>query len=146
MRSRVLVAAAIAALTAAAASAQDFAKQLNGPWGRVDLNWQPYTGVLSKYSCPASGVRDASTVGLLGDGGAMWIESEVTGTLKIHESAAQQKVYTFLGMQSPTSALYRERGVMRVLTLVAPDRLSDDKSPAVPGLPATHFVRCKKKT
>ena len=36
--------------TASAAPGDDFAQAVAGPWGRVDISWAPYSGVLAKNS------------------------------------------------------------------------------------------------
>jgi hypothetical protein len=145
---------AIAILTAAcltvgpawAAGLQDdFAEQLAGPWGRVDVNWQPYVGVLAKNSCPAAGVRQPSTVGLFGDGGSMWIESEAGGSLKVHDGSSLVRTFTFVRLETGSAAVYRDSGGERRLSLVAADRLSEERLPVVAGVPSTKYARCKKR-
>ena len=129
---------------ATAAPADDLARSLSGPWGRVDFNWQPYTGVLAKNSCPLAGVRQVSTVGIFGDGGTMWIEAE-PGKLLVHEGGPAPRVLTFARMETAASAVYREGAVERRLSIVGPDRLSEERVPAPGGAPATKYMRCKIK-
>jgi hypothetical protein len=97
---------------ATAAPADDFGRSLTGPWGRVDFNWQPYTGVLAKNSCPAAGVRQRSTVGLFSDGGTMWIEAE-PGKLLVYDGGPAPRVLTFARMEAGSTAVYREGAVER---------------------------------
>lgn len=130
--------------TAVAAPQDDMARSLAGPWGRVDFNWQPYTGVLAKNSCPAAGVRQASTVGIFGDGGTMWIEAE-PGKLLLHEGGPAPRVLAFARMETASSAVYREGTIERRLAIVGVDRLSEERVPAPAGVPATKYVRCKIK-
>jgi hypothetical protein len=129
---------------ATAAPIDDFGRSLTGPWGRVDFNWQPYTGVLAKNSCPPAGVRQASTVGLFGEGGTMWIETE-PGKLLVHEGGPAPRVLNFARMETDSSAVYREGAVERRYSLVGSDRLSEERVPAPAGVPATKYVRCKIK-
>jgi hypothetical protein len=130
--------------SATAAPADDLARSLAGPWGRVDFNWQPYSGVLSKNSCPALGVRQASTVGIFGDGGTMWIEAE-PGKLLVHEGGPTPRVLALTRVETASSAVYREGGVERRLSVVGLDRLVEERVPALPGVPATKYLRCKIK-
>lgn len=135
-----------ACATAALASPQeDFARQLQGPWGRVDISWQPYSGVLAKNSCPALGVTRPSSVGLFGEGGSLWIEPDAGGSLKVHDGGTLPKTYLFIRMETGSSAVYSEAGMERRLSLAGPDRLSEERLPAVPGQPGAKFLRCKKK-
>jgi hypothetical protein len=129
---------------ATAAPADDLARSLTGPWGRVDFNWQPYTGVLSKNSCPVAGVRQPSTVGLFGEGGTMWIETE-PGKLLLHDGGPAPRVLTFARMETATSAVYREGAIVRRLSIVGLDRLIEERVPAPDGVPATKYLRCKIK-
>ena len=129
---------------AMAAPADDLAQSLTGPWGRVDFNWQPYTGVLSKNSCPPLGVRQPSTVGLFGEGGTMWIEAE-PGKLLLHDGGPAPRVLTFARMETATSAVYREGPIVRRLSIVGLDRLIEERVPAADGVPATKYLRCKIK-
>jgi hypothetical protein len=130
---------------ATAAPQDDFAKSLTGPWGRVDFNWQPYTGVLSKNSCPVAGVRQPSTVGLFGEGGTMWIEPDDKGKLLLHDGGPAPRVLTFARMEAATSAVYREGTVERRLSITGLDRLVEERVPAPAGAPATKYLRCKIK-
>jgi hypothetical protein len=120
------------------------ARSLTGPWGRVDFNWQPYTGVLSKNSCPVAGVRQPSTVGLFGEGGTMWIEAE-PGKLLLHDGGPAPRILTFARMETATSAVYREGPIVRRLSIVGLDRLVEERVPAPDGVPATKYLRCKIK-
>ena len=129
---------------ATAAPADDLARSLTGPWGRVDFNWQPYTGALSKNSCPGAGVRQPSTVGLFGEGGTMWIETE-PGKLLLHDGGPVPRVLTFARMETATSAAYREGPIVRRLSIVGLDRLIEERVPAPAGVPATKYLRCKIK-
>jgi hypothetical protein len=131
-------------VTATAAPADDLARSLTGPWGRVDFNWQPYTGVLSKNSCPVAGVRQPSTVGLFGEGGTMWIETE-PGKLLLHDGGPAPRVLTFARMETATSAVYREGPIVRRLSIVGLDRLIEERVPVPDGVPATKYLRCKIK-
>jgi len=131
--------------TAHAALQDDFANRLEGPWGRVDINWRPYLGVLSKNSCPASGVSRPSSIGLFGEGGSMWIQAGVGGSLIVHDGGTVPHTLLFVRMQSGSSAVYNDGGVRKKLTLVAPDRLSEEHDPAVPGVPGVKYLRCKQK-
>lgn len=144
----VLVMSCLTASSVWAAGLQDdFAEQLAGPWGRVDVNWQPYAGVLAKNSCPEGGVRRPSTVGLFGDGGTMWIEVDVGGSLKWHDGSLLVRTLQFVRLEPGTeaAAVYREAGAQRRFTLVAADRLKEERLPATDGTPAVKYVRCKKK-
>ncbi len=129
---------------AAAAPADDFGRSLTGPWGRVDFNWQPYTGVLSKNSCPALGVRQVSTVGIFGDGGTMWIEAE-PGKLLVHEGGPSPRVLALVRAEAASTAVYRDGAVERRFSVVGSDRLVEERVPALPGVPATKYLRCKIK-
>lgn len=129
----------------AAGPQDDFAALLDGPWGRVDVNWQPYSGVLAKNSCPAAGVRQPSTVGLFGDGGAMWIEGNPGGALKVHEGNSVERVLSFVRLERATAAIYRDAGMERRLSLAGADRLSEERLPVIAGMPGTKYVRCKRK-
>jgi hypothetical protein len=129
----------------AAGLQDDFAAQLAGPWGRVDVNWQPYTGALAKNSCPPGGVRQPSTVGLFGDGGTMWIESVPGGSLKVHDGSSLVRTFMFVRLETGSAAVYRDGAAERRLSLVAADRLSEERLPAVAGVPSTKYARCKKR-
>jgi len=131
--------------SAQAALQDDFAKQLEGPWGRVDINWQPYLGALSKNSCPANGVSRPSSVGLFGEGGSMWIEAGAGGSLTIHDGGMLPRVLLFVRMESGSSAVYNDAGLQKRFTLVASDRLSGDRVPPLPGVPGTKYLRCKQR-
>lgn len=143
---RVMVLAALllaaSAQSVAAGPQDDLARMLEGPWGRVDFNWQPYTGVLAKNSCPVAGVRQPSTVGIFGDGGTMWIEAE-KGKLMLHEGGPAPRVLVFARMETASAAVYREGGLERRLSIVGPDRLSEERIPSSPGVPDTKYIRCK---
>jgi hypothetical protein len=130
---------------ATAAPQDDFAQTVTGPWGRVDFNWQPYTGVLSKNSCPPLGVRQPSTVGLFGEGGTMWIEPDDKGKLLLHDGGPAPRVFVFARMEAATSAVYREGTTERRLSIVGVDRLVEERVPAPAGVPATKYLRCKIK-
>jgi hypothetical protein len=136
----VLLSASVASVQAG--PADDFARKLEGPWGRVDFNWQPYTGVLAKNSCPLQGVRQPSTVGIFGDGGTMWIEAE-PGKLNLHEGGPAPRVLVFTRMETASAAVYKEGPIERRLSIVGTDRLSEDRVPAATGVPDTKYVRCK---
>jgi hypothetical protein len=146
---RAIVALAAMSLTAGSAGAaglqDEFAAQLAGPWGRVDVNWQPYMGALSKNSCPPAGVRQPSTVGIFGDGGSMWIEPEVGGSLKLHDGSSLVRGLLFVRLETTSAAVYREVGVERRFSLTGADRLSEERLPVVEGVPGVKYVRCKKK-
>ena len=129
---------------ATAAPLDDMAQLLTGPWGRVDFNWQPYTGVLAKNSCPAAGVRQVSTVGLFGDGGTMWIEPDKQKLL-LHDGGPVPRVFVFARMETATSAIYKEGSTERRLSIVGVDRLTEERVPAPAGVPATKYLRCKIK-
>src|SRR5262245_10641927 len=75
----------LCASSASAAPGDEFAKLLPGPWGRVDFNWKPSTGVLAKNSCPLTGVSSKERIGLFGDGGTMWIEPGLGGKLSLYD-------------------------------------------------------------
>ena len=139
-----VISAAIAGAVAAA-PADDFANALAGPWGRVDISWTPYTGVLAKNSCPAGGVRQPSTIGLFGEGGSMWLEPAAGGALKVHDGNPVAPSLEFVRMETASSAVYRAAGGERRLSLVGPDRLSDERLPVVAGMPAAKYLRCKIK-
>lgn len=130
---------------ASAAPQDEFEKSLTGPWGRVDFNWQPYTGVLSKNSCPPLGVRQPSTVGLFGEGGTMWMEPDDKGKLLVHDGGPAPRVFAFARLEAATSAIYREGAVERRLSIVGPDRLIEERLPTSAGVPATKYLRCKIK-
>ncbi len=131
--------------SAQAALQGDFAKRLEGPWGRVDINWQPYLGVLSKNSCPANGVSRPSSVGLFGEGGSMWIEAGAGGALIVHDGGTLPRTLLFLRMDSGSSATYLDNGARRRFTLAGADRLSEDQVPAATGVPGTKYLRCKQR-
>ena len=143
---RVGLSLAVLALAGGAAAAgpleDDFAGKLAGPWGRVDMNWQPYFGALAKNSCPADGVRGPSTIGLFGDGGAMWVEAIRGGVLKWHEGSLVRTL-SFVRLESSTAAVYNELGVERRLTLAADNRLQDVRLPEDPTVPPAQYARCK---
>lgn len=150
MRSTMLaIAAGLAAATFAGASwaapSDDFAARLAGPWGRVDFNWQPYGGALSKNSCPAAGITRPSSVGLFGEGGTMWIEAREGGALAVHDGSGTPRMLSFVRMETAASAVYREAGIDRRFSLVSADRLSEERVPAAAGVPGTKYLRCKKK-
>lgn len=132
-------------MSVSASPQEDFARLLQGPWGRVDISWQPYAGVLAKNSCPALGVTRPSSVGLFGEGGSMWIEPDAGGSLKVHDGGTLPKTYLFLRMETGASAVYSDSGFERRLSLVGPDRLSEERLPAAPAVPGAKFLRCKKK-
>ena len=128
-----------------AAPQDDLAGRLAGPWGRVDRNWLPLTGALSKNSCPSGGVARPESVGLFGEGAAMWIEPAAGGSLNVYDGSPLPRLFAFVEMSGAAAAVYREAGVERLYTLIASDRLTQDRVPVVAGLPATNFVRCSKK-
>src|SRR5262249_15130581 len=129
----------------AAAPADDFASAVAGPWGRVDISWMPYTGVLSKNSCPPAGIKQPSTIGLFGEGGSMWLEAAAGGALRLHDGSPVARTLEFVRIETATAAVYREGGSERRLSLVAPDRLSEEKLPIVAGMPGAKYLRCKIK-
>ena len=131
--------------TAIGAPQDDFAQRLAGPWGRVDQLWQPLSGALSKGSCPLAGVRRPDTIGLFGEGGAMWIEPAYSGALNVYDGGAMPHLLSFVQMTSTGAAVYREAGVERLYTLIGPDQLSESRMPQAPGQPATNYARCLKK-
>ena len=135
----------VGASAVSAAPQDDFAGRLAGPWGRVDRNWQPLMGALSKNSCPLGGVARPDSVGLFGEGGAMWIEPALGGSLNVYDGGPVPRLFLLVGMAGAGAAVYREAGVERLYTLTGPDRLTQDRVPAVAGLPATNFTRCLKK-
>jgi hypothetical protein len=139
-----LVSAAMAGASVAA-PADDFANAVAGPWGRVDISWMPYTGVLAKNSCPATGVRQPSTIGLFGEGGSMWLEATTGGALKVHDGNPVARRFEFVRLETASAAVYREGTVERRLSLVAVDRLSEERLPLVAGMPAAKYLRCKTK-
>jgi hypothetical protein len=149
---RAIAVLAMSCLTASsvwAAGFQDeFAERLAGPWGRVDVNWRPYAGVLAKNSCPEEGVRRSSTVGLFGDGGTMWIEAEPGGLLKWHDGSSLVRMLQFVRIEAGAepAAVYREAtGVQRRFALVAADRLKEERLPTTDGAPIVRYTRCKKR-
>jgi len=130
---------------AAAMPEDDFADGLKGPWGRVDSNWQPFAGALSKNSCPPNGVKRKESIGLFGDGGTMWIEPALGGALHVHDGGPLPKLYTFVRMDGMTAAIYREGSVERRIALLAADRMTHANLPGNAGLPAHNLVRCQIK-
>ncbi|MCE9521477.1 MAG: hypothetical protein K8S25_03485 [Alphaproteobacteria bacterium] len=146
MRAVVLLLGSLLAASAARAlPLDDFAARLAGPWGHVSATWAPLTGALSKTSCPYGGVARRENVGLFGEGGAIWIEAAAGGGLNVYDGGPLPRLFQYVEVQGPASVLYREAGVERLLTLVSPDRLTQGRVPAVPGLPVTNFARCAKK-
>ena len=134
-----------AAGSAFAAPQDDFARGLSGPWGRVDRNWQKLIGALSKNSCPLAGVARRENVGLFGEGGAMWIEPALGGAIAVYDGGLVPRLFSFVGMEGDGVGVYREAGVERRFTRIGADRLTEDRLPAVEGLPGTNYVRCLKK-
>jgi hypothetical protein len=130
---------------ALAAAQDDFARGLSGPWGRVDANWRPLIGALSKNSCPLAGVSRRENVGLFGEGGAMWIEPTFAGALDVYDGGPVPRLFAFVRMDGDGAAVYREAGVERRLARLGADRLSENRLPVVEGLPGTNYVRCLKK-
>jgi hypothetical protein len=128
----------------AAAPADEFAKLLSGPWGRVDVAWKPYTGVLAKNSCPIAGVTSKERVGLFGEGGTMWIEPGLAGALSIYDGNMMPRTFHFVRAEG-TGVVYREAGVERRLTLVGATGMTEVRLPEVAGVPATNYMRCLKK-
>lgn len=128
---------------AAAAPQVEFAERLAGPWGRVDINWQPYSGALSKNTCPAAGVRMPSSVGLFGDGGTLWIEAGPGGSLRVHDGGTLPRTYLFVRMETASSGIYLDGTAEKRLALAGLDRLSEEPSPPVAGVPGTKYLRCK---
>lgn len=148
MRGLAIVTAAVSlawGAVAAAAPQVDFAERLAGPWGRVDINWQPYTGALSKNTCPAAGVRQPSSIGLFGEGGTIWIEAGAGGSLRVHDGGPLPRTYLFVRMETGASGVYLDGAAEKRLALVGPDRLSEEASPPVAGVPGTKYLRCKIK-
>jgi hypothetical protein len=143
--SSIVAAAAATVLFIAPAAADDFGELLAGPWGRVDYNWQPYTGALSKNSCPAAGISRPTSVGLFGEGGSLWIEAPGDGSLIIHDGSGAPRVLTRVRRESAAAVVYRDAGVEKRLSLASADRLSELRLPEVAGVPDTKYVRCKKK-
>ena len=129
---------------AVAGPADDFAQRLAGPWGRVDQSWRPLIGALSKNSCPPGGVKGPETIGLFGDGGAMWIEPALAGAIKVYDGGPAPQLFSFVEMSGAGAAIYDDASRNRSFTLTA-SGLTKDRVPSVPGLPATNFVRCLKK-
>lgn len=130
---------------ALAAPQDDFARGLSGPWGRVDRNWQKLIGALSKNSCPLMGVSRRERVGLFGEGGAMWIEPALGGAITVYDGTPMGRLFSFARMEGDGVGVYREAGVERRFTRVGADRLTEDRLPAVEGLPGTNYVRCLRK-
>lgn len=130
---------------AAALPEDDFAQSLKGPWGRVDSNWQPFSGALSKNSCPLGGVTRKESIGLFGDGGTMWIEPAFSGALNVHVGGPLPKLYTFVRMDGLSAAIYREGGVDRRIARVATDRVRHENLPAIAGASTLNLVRCQVK-
>lgn len=146
MRGLAIAFVSVALAAGAAASPQtELAERLQGPWGRVDINWQPYSGALSKNTCPAAGVRMPSSVGLFGDGGTMWIEASAGGSLRLHEGGPLPRTFLFVRMETASSAIYNDGGTEKRLALVGIDRLSEERFPPVAGVPVTKYLRCKVK-
>lgn len=129
---------------ASAAPADDFAKQLKGPWGLVSADWKKLTGSLARHSCPADGVKSKESIGILSDGGAMWIDPVFAGAINVYEGSLAPRLFGFVRMDGATAAIYREGGADRRLSLEG-DRLSMDRVPAAPGLPTTNYERCSVK-
>jgi hypothetical protein len=130
---------------ASAGPADDFASAVAGPWGRVDISWTPYSGVLAKNSCPPTGVRQPSTIGLFGEGGSMWLEAATGGALKVHDGSPVAHTLQFVRIETATAAVYRDGTTERRFSLVAVDRLSEERLPVVAGMPAAKYLRCKIK-
>lgn len=148
MRAMAMAFAVVSAALASGATAapqDDFAALVAGPWGRVDINWAPYTGVLAKNSCPLAGVRGPTTIGLFGDGGTMWIEAGEKAELKLHDGNRIARTLQFVRMETGTSAVYREGTTERRLSLAAHDRLSEERLPPIGAQPPTKYLRCKTK-
>jgi hypothetical protein len=143
--SAIVAAAAATVLFVSPAAADDFGELLAGPWGRVDFNWQPYTGALSKNSCPAAGISRPTSVGLFGEGGSMWIEAPGDGSLIVHDGGGSPRVLTRVRRESAAATVYRDAGAEKRLSLASADRLSEVRLPEVAGVPDTKYVRCKKK-
>lgn len=139
-----VLSAAVFAPIAGAASEGDVAQMLDGPWGRVDFNWQPYGGALSKNSCPVAGVSRPSAIGLFGEGGSIWIEAGAGGSLTIHDGGPSPRALSFVRFETGSTIVYRDIGGERRLSLAGADRLSDERLPAT-GAPGTKYLRCKKK-
>jgi hypothetical protein len=131
------------ASSAVAAPQVEFAERLAGPWGRVDINWQPYSGALSKNTCPAGGVRQPSTIGLFGDGGTIWIEAGPGGSLRVHDGGPLPRTYLFVRLETAASAIYLDGANQKRLALAAADRLSEESLPPNPGVPGAKYLRCK---
>jgi hypothetical protein len=130
--------------TAASAGPIDFAQWLSGPWGRVDLNWQPYFGALSKNSCPSVGISKKESVGLFGEGGSMWIEPGMGGSIMLYDGGMLPHSLSYVGSDA-TGAIYTDGGVRRHFAQAGSDRLTEEHVPAVPGVPGVNYVRCAKK-
>lgn len=135
----------VIASPAMAAPSDDFAQAVAGPWGRVDISWAPYSGVLAKNSCPAAGVRQPTSIGLFGEGGSMWFEAAPGGALKVYDGNPVTRTLEFVRLETATAAVYREGGVERRLSLVSAERLSEERLPAVAGMPPAKYLRCKIK-
>jgi hypothetical protein len=152
MMRQVFVVAVAAALVAgfaggggaAAAPADDYAKLLQGPWGRVDVAWKPYTGVLAKNSCPPGGVTSKERIGLFGEGGTMWIEPGSGGALSVYDGALMPRSLAFARAEA-AGIVYRDAGGERRFTLVGATGLTEVRLPEVAGMPGTNYMRCQKK-
>jgi hypothetical protein len=148
MRISLAAIAALACLTstaAFAAPADDYARWLAGPWGRVDLAWKPYSGILSKNSCPLGPISKKESIGLMGEGGTMWIEPGLAGALSLYDGGVLPRVLSFVRLEADGAAVYREGGVERRFARVGPDALTENRLPLVAGMPGTNYLRCKKK-
>src|SRR5262245_31946775 len=129
MRWALLVVGLICVGEAAAASPDEFARELAGPWGQVDADWEPFAGALSKNSCPRDGVKSRESIGLFGDGGRMWIEPALGGSLKVYEGGLVPKLYLFAQMADVNGAIYRDEGSERRIVHVNSDRITLERLP-----------------
>jgi hypothetical protein len=129
----------------AASPADDFARSLKGPWGQVGADWRPLVGALSKNSCPMGGVKRKENIGLFGEGGAMWIEPALAGSINIYEGSPAPRLLAFVAMDGPTAAIYRDNGADRRLSLESNERLAMAHAPVVEGVPSTNYGRCSIK-
>ena len=145
MRWALLAVGLICLTQGAAASPDEFARDLAGPWGQVGANWQSLTGALSKNSCPRDGVKRKETIGLFGDGGKMWIEPALGGSLNVYDGGPLPKLYLFMQMTGVNGAVYREGGAERRIVRIAPDRITHERLSSVTGAAVTNLARCAVK-
>lgn len=130
---------------AMASPADDFGRLLKGPWGQVGADWRPLAGALSKNSCPVGGVKRKENIGLFGEGGAIWIEPALAGSINIYEGSPAPRLLAFVGMDGATAAIYRESGVDRRFSLDGDQHLAIGRAPVVEGVPSSNYARCSIK-